>query len=78
MHDLPGAGNFKSFFGTGVCFYFRHFTQYLIFTLEVFLHRQNPYWTSLVNTVSCSEQDFEELPFFERAAKIVLKCMPAK
>ena len=46
MHDLSRAGNFKTFFGTGVCFYFRHFTQYLNFTLEVFLHRQNPCWTS--------------------------------
>ena len=58
MHDLSRAGNFKSFFGTGVCFYFRHFTQYLNFTLEVFLHRQNPYWTSSVNTVPVQNRIF--------------------
>ena len=43
VHDLPGAGHFEAFFGTGVCFYFRHGTQYLIVTLEVFPHRQDPY-----------------------------------
>jgi hypothetical protein len=51
MSYLSCASNFKAFFGTGVCFYFRHFTQYLIFTLEVFLHRQDPYWTSSVNSL---------------------------
>lgn len=36
MHDLSGCRYFKALFGTGICFYFRHFTQYYNDTLEAF------------------------------------------
>src|SRR5438477_5564294 len=34
MSDLPGARYFKPFFCTGVCFYFRHLTYFLITPLR--------------------------------------------
>ena len=33
MHDFSSTSHFKAFFGAGVCFYFRHFTKYLMLHL---------------------------------------------
>jgi len=39
------------------------------YTLEVFLHRQNPYWTSSANTYPVQNRVLEELPFFQTECK---------
>jgi len=43
MSDLTGAGYFKSFFGTGICFNLRHFTRVLDYTLEVLVPWHHPF-----------------------------------
>jgi hypothetical protein len=69
VRDLSGARNFKSFLGTGICFYFRHVNLYYNDTLEVF-PTGGPFLNLFGNSSLLSKRSTF---FLKRSAKIRVK-----